>query len=708
MSEKDRKAMEKKWGRWELEPSGVDRPTDDYYAAYPNRDIPRAKFPPNAWQTDQKWLAKFLPEGIKLVDRAMNAIMEEYGQPKDGTSKLFHVEKVKEWEKNMDKKECKKQGGCTTVKSFDNLKRRLLHAIMTEDIFVVAMSGHSAAAGHGNHFTQSYTLQVQWILEGVFSRLGVRHQARNVGLGGLGTVQTGLATKQILGHDVDILMWDSGMTEKEPRARDLLFRQGILGDGKVPMLWAAAPRNDMIGMLNEHADADILMLGENDVLTTAETLEEVAELPWAAQYVRCGNEISSICRDNEYAGVCWVERDDFKPKTQQKKEPGGRARWHPGNRHHQLTGRSIAYTILEALKEALTMWNDAKNYKLEDDMWHVTSLYDNTRSKVEKLGPDVGKCNEYADKKNAFSALMCNTAIQARTEFTPRAFPDFSNIRTLMPPAQLKHINSPPKSTYEAPDVFNKALHPPAGAIDVLNIIEAGVPYTSVLVPDYTHFYQKPKFEKDKKISPAGKGYYLDTFAGFCDGSVDSWCKRQGGNECMLSGHNDGRNGIRFDSYSGWIVTNLPKVKHGFIAVKIETWHQPQSNPKTEKWTSMNNERRELYEERQEPYLRSTSSNSGKDLQITEYHDEERHLGKKTPEYCDDFKFEFAIDGKVTTWDKKQYDEHYKHIQRVVEIIKIAEDPSITGGEEKEIEFAFRILNCGNEKSMRLSHLYWA
>jgi hypothetical protein len=110
----------------------------------------------------------------------------------------------------MDKKECKKWGGCTTIESFENLKRRLLHAIMTEDIFVVAMSGHSAAAGHGNHFTQSYILQVQWILEGVFSRLGVRHQARNIGLGGLGTVQTGLATKQILGHDVDVLMWDAG------------------------------------------------------------------------------------------------------------------------------------------------------------------------------------------------------------------------------------------------------------------------------------------------------------------------------------------------------------------------------------------------------------------------------------------------------------------------------------------------------------------
>lgn len=210
MSDEDRKAMEDKWGKWTLEPDNKDRPTDDYYAAYPNRDVPFDEFPSNAWQTDKEWLSKFLPESISLVDRAMKAILEEYEQPLDGTSGLFHLEKYDEWLDGMDKKDCAQQVGCTTVKSFENLKRRLLHAVMSEDLFVFAMGGHSASAGHGNHFVQSYTLQVQWILEGVFSRLGVRHQARNIALGGLGTTQTGIATKQIIGHDVDVLMWDSG------------------------------------------------------------------------------------------------------------------------------------------------------------------------------------------------------------------------------------------------------------------------------------------------------------------------------------------------------------------------------------------------------------------------------------------------------------------------------------------------------------------
>jgi len=703
MNEEDRKAMEDKWGKWSLEPDKKDRPTDDFYAAYPNRDIPREKFPSNAWQTDKEWLSKFLPESIKLVDRAIDAIMEEYGQPKDGTSELFHAEKHDDWIENMTKHPCKKQSGCTTAKSFENLKRRILHAVMTEDLFVVAMGGHSSSAGHGNHYTQSYTLQVQWILECVFSRLGVRHQSRNVGLGGLGTTQTGIATKQMLGHDVDMLMWDSGMTEKESRARSLFFRQGILGGGKVPML-VSILEPKMLQQMNEHADADVLMIGDQSVLTMAATLEDVAKLPWAAQYVRCETEISNICHEHEYAGECWIERADFKPETKQNKKIGGRASWHPGNKKHQLIGRAITFIILEALKEALTIWNDAKDYNLADDMWHVTPLYDNTRSKVENLSADIGDCSKFGDD---FTAFICNNAIQARGEFTPRAYPDFTNIRTLMPPSQLEHMNDPPETIYEAPDTFNENLHPPAGAIDVLSIIEAGVPYSSNLVPDYTHFYTKPKFERDP-ILPVGKGYYLNTYAGFCDGSVDSWCKRQADEGCLLYGHNDGRNGIKMDSFCGWMVTNLPDVKHGFIAVKIETWHAAKSNPKTESWSSMNNERRKLYGEREGLFLRSPSSNLSQSANSFSYDDEGRQLKSKVPDYCPKFKFEFAINGKVTSWDYGKFIENMGHIQRVVEVLKIVEDPSITGGVEKEIEFAFRITGCDNVKMMSITHLYWA
>lgn len=213
--------------------------------------------------------------------------------------------------------------------------------------------------------------------------------------------------------------------------------------------------------------------------------------------------------------------------------------------------------ILAALKEVFTMWNDSKDYEIADADWHVTSLYDIIRSKAEAM--PGGVCGEF-QSKDAFSAIMCNTAIKGRTEFTPRTKPDHSSIRSLMPSAQLAHINDPPKNIYEGPDVFNKNLHPPAGALDVLNIVEAGVDFSSNLVPDYVQYLKKPKFEKAPSV-PVGKGHFLDTYSGFCDGSVDSWCNRDWGEKCLLYAHNDGRKGILLNSVSGWMVLNLPDVK---------------------------------------------------------------------------------------------------------------------------------------------------
>lgn len=202
MTAEDRKAMIEKWGQWTVV-DDKERPTTDYYDAYPNRDIPRSAFPPNAWQVDTEYLSKFLPEAIELVDRAIEAILSEYGKT-DGTfeerAEMFELEmseslenvngyiiKKPEWRKD----EQGERGGWSTTKSLEGLKRRLLHAVMTEDTFIFALAGHSAAAGHGNMFVQSYSIQVQWIMEAIFARLGVRHEARNLANGGLGTVQVG-------------------------------------------------------------------------------------------------------------------------------------------------------------------------------------------------------------------------------------------------------------------------------------------------------------------------------------------------------------------------------------------------------------------------------------------------------------------------------------------------------------------------------------
>lgn len=242
----------------------------------------------------------------------------------------------------------------------------------------------------------------------MFARLGVRHQARNFGYGGLGTVQNGLGAGSIYGPDVDFLAWDSGMTEKENKALDVFMRQAILGGIKVPVIWSVFPK--VATTISAATGADIGCSGSaRSGIEKSTSIEKINSMPWAMRYLECSNELKTICRRNEYIGHCWIPRDDIKPPVKQDDKPGGRASWHPGNRHHQLQGRVYAFTILQALKEVLRTWAKADKYVLADKVWHVTEYYQNIKSKTAALGNDVGWCNEYAQDGLGYA---CNHPVQ--------------------------------------------------------------------------------------------------------------------------------------------------------------------------------------------------------------------------------------------------------------------------------------------------------
>lgn len=83
-----------------------------------------------------------------------------------------------------------------------------------------------------------------------------------------------------------------------------------------------------------------------------------------------------------------------------------------------------------------------------------------------------------------------------------------------------------------------------------------------------------------------------------------------------------------------------------------------------------------------------------------------RQLRPKVPDYCDDFKFEVAINGDVKTYDKKTWTEDMKRdVTRVMRVWPIFEDPGFTGD---NVEVAIRMTGCGNVKVYGLTHVYWA
>jgi hypothetical protein len=84
----------------------------------------------------------------------------------------------------------------------------------------------------------------------------------------------------------------------------------------------------------------------------------------------------------------------------------------------------------------------------------------------------------------------------------------------------------------------------------------------------------------------------------------------------------------------------------------------------------------------------------------------ERQLKPKAPAYCDDFKFEVAIDGAVKTYDLKTWDEEMKrNVARVMRVWPVLEEPGFTG---QNVELAIRMTGCGSQKVYGLTHIYWA
>jgi hypothetical protein len=290
-----------------------------------------------------------------------------------------------------------------------------------------------------------------------------------------------------------------------------------------------------------------------------------------------------------------------------------------------------------------------------------------------------------------------------------------------MPPEMRQNINEAQKNMYNPPDVFNPSLHPPAGEIDVLSIVEAGVPFQSILAPTWAkEVYKMPTFSKPPHV-PVGKGVELDTKSGdeFCDGSLDSFCSRGTDEKCLLKAHNDGRNGLKFDGFSGWMVMNIPDLLHGYIVIKLETWHEPGSVRKTEGWNGINNETtlhdRYLQEQqgiqdysssRYDYFLMSSLANESSSSLTVLF--DKRRLKKKPPELCEHFEFEYAINGNITSMDKATFRQKKQDVARVVEMVVLLGDPNFTGGVETEVEVAIRIIGCGRSNTFKMSHIYWA
>jgi hypothetical protein len=213
----------------------------------------------------------------------------------------------------------------------------------TKQSFIWATGGHSAAAGHGNFYDESMTSYLGQALNKVlFDSVGINFVARNYAMGGTSSApEVAFCTKEIFGNDIDIIVWDFGMTDGAKFANMFLYfyrtiylskSESSLKPIGIAYHISGRPENgrrDAINRLNAdynmplfYSDEGMLNTILNEKLpdTLGKTDDEIKTMPKFVQNFRCGNEIEKglpYCDTSKFNDTMCVGR---KFKTS----------WHPG------------------------------------------------------------------------------------------------------------------------------------------------------------------------------------------------------------------------------------------------------------------------------------------------------------------------------------------------------------------------------------------
>lgn len=172
------------------------------------------------------------------------------------------------------------------------------------------------------------------------------------------------------------------------------------------------------------------------------------------------------------------------------------------------------------------------------------------------------------------------------------------------------------------------------------------------------------------------------------------------------------------NEYSGWLVMNLEDLTEGIIIIKIHTWHIESESTKTQGWTSVDGKEasRRLGEKTNTKQIPDEVPDEQSEVDVDLDEEEHRRNLKMrsydTPDLPDNFQFEYAIDGDVTTLNKDQFLKQKQQLQRVVETLTLLDDPNFInerkGNKKKDVEIAIRMKGCGRDCTFGISHVYWA
>ncbi|KAL7493809.1 hypothetical protein ACHAWT_002711, partial [Skeletonema menzelii] len=713
---------------------GKSRPVVDWASIKTNGnplhgEISKEDFPKDSWQTDSDYITNFVGEAKALIHRVREGIYAEYGW---ATSSLTS-EQISQRNVYLGVHIASEISGIGPdigvawiyQDSFDALVKKLLNAMMTNDHFFVTLGGHSAAAGHGNNFFQSYMMQFHDVMEPVFDRLGMVLVTANLAQGGMGTLQAVLAGGDIYGEK-DFMVWDSSMTEKGA-LQDVFGRMMLLSGHRVPILFDIGGGKGFMDALRKEVGAHVGgVTSGNPHLAETESIEQAASLPHALQHLFCKGGVPTCGQTQfKYNATCWTDRVDVEtPPTEQNKGYGGQAKWHPGNRAHQLIARRMTLLFLRALDEAMNIWLKAtvsEGSPLDGKYWHLAEEEKKIRDALKSANATATPCGGLM----TLTPRVCNTPMRGATEWTPRYRGDESSIRRLLKPSPSGYVpimvGGETEQVYGGREARIPQQRIPIGEVDVAMIarslpqrprsqrrslstseISAGAASVETMRSGHhRHSYisgpssmlrnatnhrtstLSRRLADDSGSIVPGEGWEVQNgHIGYCDGTSNAVCGRDKSSNCLMTGHNDGRGGLDGDALSGWVVFNLKDVTQGLFLARMESWWPFESNMRTEGWTAVNNGKGSRH----------------------------RHLKAPPPPKPADYRVEIAVNGVIIkSMNETEFNELCIVPGYNLGICTLWDDEERARKNEKEdVEFAFRMAGGGRKAITAITHVYYA
>lgn len=293
--------------------------------------------------------------------------------------------KVLEMQVNVQKHE--EKGACTC---------QVKENVTTFAKYVWATGGHSAAAGHGNLFNETYTAFLGRDARVVFEAIGIEFEDRSYAMGGTASAwEISMCWQQIFGRDVDFFTWDYGMTDGNFPERLLHYGyRGGLSPGNPAFLAVriggrSQNQREMALHTLEQSGMSVFVGKDSSFAKRSEGVPnsagiskaEIEALPYFVRNLRCNEQFENgdpYCREEKYTK--WA--CEYRPRQ---------ASWHPGFKSHAMDGHALGLWLIDRLIETLT---DLSQHSVTDPM----KLWDELRQPEINTAEEITKANLPVEK----------------------------------------------------------------------------------------------------------------------------------------------------------------------------------------------------------------------------------------------------------------------------------------------------------------------